>query len=232
MITVKEHGSSQEMSAIQAVYHLIMSTFELSHFCDYEATISDTEIVIKRISSFFGDKTTAYTGSGEEMEKLVLAARILQNKAGEHRGILKEKEEWLQFRFNTLLQVLNIAQYEWRCSGLKLQSPELTRMLEFAAKFPEMKFGDAVDVGRRFYATLDQRLMDLATRPGHEMILTVDEYHTWQYGQRLDHVGETRVIRDCVAASIQDAWGMNACRVHDLLIMPRPDDSVWAKHPT
>lgn len=225
------------MSALRALHYLIVSIFHHNDYYTYEVAATDTEVAVKQTSVFRDKHTVTVTGDTDEMQKIVLAARIIGNKTRENKNPFRRPSdaEWYEFRLNTLLQVLNITKYEWRCSGLKLGDHDLPLMLEFAAKFPEMKFGDVVDAGRRFYKALDERLMELCTRVGGEMFFTVEEYETWKYTKSLRHVGEVRPVRDVVAASIQDAFVNRTMEIVDtvygLLGMPRPGDARWDRGP-
>ena len=109
-------------------------------------------------------------------------------------------------------------------------------ILDFIAKFPEMSSGDAMETAKRFYEKLDWRLLNLCTCRDGDLLLTIEEYELWMKTHSLRHVGETRVVRDAVAASIQDAFRNFRTMeivdtVYEHLGMPRPADSVWAKRP-
>lgn len=107
-------------------------------------------------------------------------------------------------------------------------------ILDFIAKFPEMSSGDAMETAKRFYEKLDWRLLNLCTCRDGDLLLTIPEYELWAKTHSLSHVGETRVVRDAVAASIQDAFVDRTMeivdKVYEHLGMPRPADSVWFRH--
>jgi len=232
MIKIVDEPYTQELSAIRALHRLIFHTFDRVQLVDYETTISDTKVLVKRMALISGTRLIAFSGPEDEMEKVVLAARIISNNLSQYKRILKEYDNWPQFRFDTLLQILNIDRSEWRASGLKLTSEDLLPMLEFALKFPDMRFSTAVETGRRFYAALNERLLDLATSPGCEKIFSTYDYTVWEYTGELGHVREMRFMRGPVTASIHDAQVPNLTaetlnKIHDHLGIPRPGDPIW-----
>jgi len=64
---------------------------------------------------------------------------------------------------------------------------------------------DIFDLGQAFIMHIDRRLLDMATEPGGP--ITIEDYRRWtfQTGHSLIHLWAKVQVRDCIAASWQDA---------------------------